>query len=132
MIGASNNTFAVFFFRLHKYWSSHVAVISIAQTLIFITFSFCSTLCVQEFYALKRRCSGQDGNCLKCFCFVAVRIVVSPQFPCSSLVLCMHKLQLVSHSWFRWLSNSQNCFHFTIVFKYSALHLIHFWLCQFY
>ncbi|XP_009789046.1 GCN5-related N-acetyltransferase 6, chloroplastic-like isoform X1 [Nicotiana sylvestris] len=27
----------------------------------------------QEFYALKRRCSGQDGNCLKCFCFVAVK-----------------------------------------------------------
>ncbi|RVW35325.1 hypothetical protein CK203_046436 [Vitis vinifera] len=26
----------------------------------------------QEFYALKRRCSGQDGNLLKCFCFVAV------------------------------------------------------------
>ncbi|KAL3351110.1 hypothetical protein AABB24_019622 [Solanum stoloniferum] len=26
-----------------------------------------------EFYALKRRCSGQDGNCLKCFCFVAVK-----------------------------------------------------------
>ncbi|CAI9106115.1 OLC1v1005183C1 [Oldenlandia corymbosa var. corymbosa] len=27
----------------------------------------------QEFYALKRRCSGQDGNSLKCFCFVAVK-----------------------------------------------------------
>lgn len=26
----------------------------------------------QEFYALKRRCAGQDGNLLKCFCFVAV------------------------------------------------------------
>ncbi|KAF3657731.1 putative serine--glyoxylate aminotransferase-like [Capsicum annuum] len=49
----------------------------------------------QEFYALKRRCSGQDGNCLKCFCFVAVRIVASRQFRCSSLVLRMHKLQLV-------------------------------------
>ncbi|KAL3530095.1 hypothetical protein ACH5RR_009417 [Cinchona calisaya] len=27
----------------------------------------------QEFYALKRRCFGQDGNSLKCFCFVAVK-----------------------------------------------------------
>ncbi|XP_057955050.1 GCN5-related N-acetyltransferase 6, chloroplastic-like [Malania oleifera] len=27
----------------------------------------------QEFYALKRRCSGQDGNSLKCLCFVAVK-----------------------------------------------------------
>ncbi|XAR51059.1 hypothetical protein NMG60_11005580 [Bertholletia excelsa] len=27
----------------------------------------------QEFYALKRRCTGQDGNSLKCFCFVAVK-----------------------------------------------------------
>ncbi|XP_047321660.1 uncharacterized protein LOC124925641 [Impatiens glandulifera] len=27
----------------------------------------------QEFYALKRRCSGQDGNSLRCFCFVAVK-----------------------------------------------------------
>lgn len=27
----------------------------------------------QEFYALKRRCSGQDGNSLKCYCFVAVK-----------------------------------------------------------
>ncbi|XP_031100600.1 uncharacterized protein LOC116004617 [Ipomoea triloba] len=27
----------------------------------------------QEFYALKRRCSGQDGKSLKCFCFVAVK-----------------------------------------------------------
>ncbi|KAM7528259.1 hypothetical protein LguiB_031669 [Lonicera macranthoides] len=27
----------------------------------------------QEFYALKRRCVGQDGNSLKCFCFVAVK-----------------------------------------------------------
>ncbi|KAK3003854.1 hypothetical protein RJ639_019523, partial [Escallonia herrerae] len=26
-----------------------------------------------EFYALKRRCAGQDGNSLKCFCFVAVK-----------------------------------------------------------
>ncbi|XP_052177073.1 uncharacterized protein LOC127791236 isoform X8 [Diospyros lotus] len=25
----------------------------------------------QEFYALKRRCTGRDGNSLKCFCFVA-------------------------------------------------------------
>ncbi|CAA2968352.1 Peptide alpha-N-acetyltransferase [Olea europaea subsp. europaea] len=27
----------------------------------------------QEFNALKRRCLGQDGNSLKCFCFVAVK-----------------------------------------------------------
>ncbi|KAK2971924.1 hypothetical protein RJ640_011705, partial [Escallonia rubra] len=27
----------------------------------------------EEFYALKRRCAGQDGNSLKCFCFVAVK-----------------------------------------------------------
>lgn len=27
----------------------------------------------QEFYALKRRCTGQDGNSSKCFCFVAVK-----------------------------------------------------------
>ncbi|XP_052177065.1 uncharacterized protein LOC127791236 isoform X2 [Diospyros lotus] len=27
----------------------------------------------QEFYALKRRCTGRDGNSLKCFCFVAVK-----------------------------------------------------------
>ncbi|KAI8525930.1 hypothetical protein RHMOL_Rhmol13G0269000 [Rhododendron molle] len=27
----------------------------------------------QEFYALKRRCTGQDGNSLKCSCFVAVK-----------------------------------------------------------
>lgn len=27
----------------------------------------------QEFYALKRRCAGRDGNSLKCFCFVAVK-----------------------------------------------------------
>ncbi|KAA8550077.1 hypothetical protein F0562_001761 [Nyssa sinensis] len=27
----------------------------------------------QEFYALKRRCTGQEGNSLKCFCFVAVK-----------------------------------------------------------
>ncbi|KAK3023685.1 hypothetical protein RJ639_044295, partial [Escallonia herrerae] len=27
----------------------------------------------EEFYALKRRCVGQDGNSLKCFCFVAVK-----------------------------------------------------------
>lgn len=27
----------------------------------------------EEFYALKRRCAGQDGNLLKCFCFVAVK-----------------------------------------------------------
>ncbi|KMT09733.1 hypothetical protein BVRB_6g131790 isoform A [Beta vulgaris subsp. vulgaris] len=27
----------------------------------------------QEFYALKRRCSGLDGNSLKCFCLVAVK-----------------------------------------------------------
>lgn len=27
----------------------------------------------QEFYALKRRCCGQDGNSLKCCCFVAVK-----------------------------------------------------------
>ncbi|KAK4762957.1 hypothetical protein SAY86_008725 [Trapa natans] len=27
----------------------------------------------QEFYALKRRCLGQDRNSLKCFCFVAVK-----------------------------------------------------------
>ncbi|KAG9157270.1 hypothetical protein Leryth_004926, partial [Lithospermum erythrorhizon] len=27
----------------------------------------------QEFYALKRRCSGLDGNSLKCYCFVAVK-----------------------------------------------------------
>ncbi|CAI9785790.1 unnamed protein product [Fraxinus pennsylvanica] len=27
----------------------------------------------QEFNALKRRCLGQDGNVLKCFCFVAVK-----------------------------------------------------------
>lgn len=27
----------------------------------------------QEFYALKRRCSGQEGSSLKCFCFVAVK-----------------------------------------------------------
>ncbi|GAB4848159.1 hypothetical protein Ancab_002826 [Ancistrocladus abbreviatus] len=26
----------------------------------------------QEFYALKRRCSGQDGNSLKCYCLVAL------------------------------------------------------------
>ncbi|XP_058107532.1 GCN5-related N-acetyltransferase 6, chloroplastic-like isoform X2 [Magnolia sinica] len=25
----------------------------------------------KEFYALKHRCSGRDGNCLKCFCIVA-------------------------------------------------------------
>ncbi|OWM69102.1 uncharacterized protein LOC116211741 [Punica granatum] len=27
----------------------------------------------QEFYALKRRCLGQDRNSLKCFCFVTVK-----------------------------------------------------------
>ncbi|XP_074294291.1 GCN5-related N-acetyltransferase 6, chloroplastic-like [Silene latifolia] len=27
----------------------------------------------QEFYALKRRCSGLDGNSLRCFCLVAVK-----------------------------------------------------------
>lgn len=27
----------------------------------------------QEFYSMKRRCSGQDGNSLKCFCLIAVR-----------------------------------------------------------
>ncbi|XP_027080900.1 uncharacterized protein LOC113751683 isoform X1 [Coffea eugenioides] len=27
----------------------------------------------QEFYALKRRCFGQEGNSLKCTCFVAVK-----------------------------------------------------------
>ncbi|XP_058107533.1 GCN5-related N-acetyltransferase 6, chloroplastic-like isoform X3 [Magnolia sinica] len=27
----------------------------------------------KEFYALKHRCSGRDGNCLKCFCIVAVK-----------------------------------------------------------
>ncbi|GAB2278684.1 hypothetical protein Dimus_013359 [Dionaea muscipula] len=27
----------------------------------------------QEFYALKRRCCGQDGNSLKCFCLVALK-----------------------------------------------------------
>lgn len=27
----------------------------------------------QEFYALKRRCCGQERNSLKCFCFVAVK-----------------------------------------------------------
>ncbi|CAM8892251.1 unnamed protein product [Rhodiola kirilowii] len=27
----------------------------------------------QAFYALKRRCSGQEGNSLKCFCLVAVK-----------------------------------------------------------
>lgn len=31
----------------------------------------------QEFNALKRRCLGQDGNSLKCFCFVAVSEVNS-------------------------------------------------------
>lgn len=28
----------------------------------------------QEFYALKRRCSGQDGNSLKCFCVIALAV----------------------------------------------------------
>ncbi|GAB2231212.1 hypothetical protein Droror1_Dr00027501 [Drosera rotundifolia] len=27
----------------------------------------------QEFYSLKQRCSGQDGNSLKCFCLVALK-----------------------------------------------------------
>ncbi|GMH23939.1 hypothetical protein Nepgr_025782 [Nepenthes gracilis] len=27
----------------------------------------------QEFYALKRRCTGQDGNSLKCYCLVALK-----------------------------------------------------------
>ncbi|GFP97078.1 hypothetical protein PHJA_001851900 [Phtheirospermum japonicum] len=27
----------------------------------------------EEFYALKRRCFGQEGNSLNCFCFVAVK-----------------------------------------------------------
>ncbi|XP_077241520.1 GCN5-related N-acetyltransferase 6, chloroplastic-like isoform X2 [Tasmannia lanceolata] len=27
----------------------------------------------EEFYGLKRRCSGQEGNSLKCFCIVAVK-----------------------------------------------------------
>uniref|UniRef100_A0A7N0TA82 DBP10 C-terminal domain-containing protein n=1 Tax=Kalanchoe fedtschenkoi TaxID=63787 RepID=A0A7N0TA82_KALFE len=27
----------------------------------------------REFYALKKRCSGQEGNSLKCFCLVAVK-----------------------------------------------------------
>ncbi|RWR75899.1 GNAT domain-containing protein [Cinnamomum micranthum f. kanehirae] len=27
----------------------------------------------QEFYSLKRRCAGRDGNSLKCFCIVAVK-----------------------------------------------------------
>ncbi|KAI4382164.1 hypothetical protein MLD38_008162 [Melastoma candidum] len=28
----------------------------------------------QEFYALRRRCLGRDGNYLKCFCFVTVKM----------------------------------------------------------
>ena len=35
-----------------------------------LTISSC--LIFQEFYTLKRRCSGHDGNSLKCFCLVAV------------------------------------------------------------
>ncbi|XP_030455060.1 uncharacterized protein LOC115676316 [Syzygium oleosum] len=31
------------------------------------------TYAEQEFYALKRRCLGQDGNSLNCFCFVTVK-----------------------------------------------------------
>ncbi|XP_030522348.1 uncharacterized protein LOC115735299 isoform X1 [Rhodamnia argentea] len=31
------------------------------------------TYAEQEFYSLKRRCLGQDGNSLKCFCFVTVK-----------------------------------------------------------
>ncbi|GFS37829.1 hypothetical protein Acr_00g0054190 [Actinidia rufa] len=52
-----------FLFRLHIADSSMAA--SRSSLGIFIIY--------EEFYALKRRCTGQDGNSLKCFCFVAVK-----------------------------------------------------------
>ncbi|XP_057483226.1 GCN5-related N-acetyltransferase 6, chloroplastic-like isoform X2 [Actinidia eriantha] len=48
-----------------EYWVDSSMVASRSSLGIFIIY--------EEFYALKRRCTGQDGNSLKCFCFVAVK-----------------------------------------------------------
>ena len=66
---------------------------------------------MQEFYALKRRCFGQEGNSLKCTCFVAVsalKFLWSTLIPKTYLyesVYYLYSLLLlitkeVSHCWF--------------------------------